>query len=166
MQCPRCNGLLKIPKPYNQVDDDPTCYSCGRSYPHLKPDPPHGIDTNGAKPRRGMQETIHYTGSIEALKTTTCIVNYKAHPSPSVGYPLVEVSCPWCGEVVEVKNWYTRSNTRPKRIVSLTRYESSWRNNPIKEPPSHLGTGRTTVKCTTGHIFILKITNEGTCSWE
>ena len=161
MQCPRCGGFLKIPKSYDQVDDDPTCYSCSRSYPHLKTDPPHGIDTNGAKPRRGIQETIRYTGSIKALKTTTCIVNYKAHPSPSVGYPLLEVTCPWCGQVAEVKNGYTSL----KRRVSLTHYEASWRN-AIKEPPYHPGIGRTSVTCPTGHMFSLKITNEGTCSWE
>ena len=161
MQCPRCNGFIIIPT-YAVDDDDPTCSSCSRSYPHLKPDPPQGINSNGAKPKRGLRETLRYTGSIKSLKTATCIVNYKAHPSPSVSYPLLEVSCPWCGAIIEVKDGYTYP--KASRRTGRT-YEYSWRNL-IEEPQLHTGIGRARVKCPTGHLFTLKITNEGVCSWE
>ena len=162
MYCSRCNGLIIIPTRFLD-DDDPKCSACSRQYPHLKPDPPHGGNNNGAKPRRGLQEIIRYTGSIKALKATTCIVDYKAHPSRSAVYPLLEVSCPWCGQVAEVKDGYIRPTAGHRG--GRGRYKSSWRST-IEKPPLYTGIGYVPVKCPTGHLFKLKITNEGVCSWE
>jgi len=162
MQCPRCNGFILIPT-YTIDDDDPKCSACSRSYPHLKPDHYHEINSNGAKPKRGLRETIRYTGAIKSLKTLTCVVIYKAHPSPAIAYPLLEISCPWCKEVTEVRDGYT--NPAVTRQSSRSRRYGS-RQNFVEEPQPTMRKGSAYIKCPTGHIFSLKITNDGTCSWE
>ena len=158
MQCPRCNGLIIKPTFYDD-DDDPKCSSCSRLFPHLKPATP---EPNGRGRGQGLRDTIRYTGSLESLKDTTCIVHYKPHPSPSVPYPLLEVSCPWCDGVAEVKDASTNPAAKGYRQMK-SRYES---RKGFSMEPHTSRTGGAYVKCSTGHSFRLKISSEGIYSWE
>jgi len=149
----------------NDTDDDPKCSSCSRLYPHLKSAFPKA-HSNGNNSRHGLRDTIRYTGSIESLKGTTCTINYKAHPSPSVAYPLLEVSCPWCTEIAEVRDGI--ANPASGRYKSSRRYVSrrlaSVESKRYAERDTH--TGSAYVKCSSGHMFRLKLTSEGEYSWE
>jgi len=166
MQCPRCKGFIVF-QTYN--DDDPKCSSCSRLYPQLKPIPIES-NSNGAKTRRGLYDTIRYTGLLKSLKDTTCVLTFKPHPTRSVQYPLLEVSCPWCMKITEVKDSTTNPaavgyRTRTKRYVSRKEI-----TNETSEAKKYLNTytrtGNSPVKCPTGHWFWLKITSEGVYSWE
>lgn len=161
MQCPRCNGLI-IFRAYD-ITDDPTCSACSRLFPHLKPATP---EPNGNGKGQGLRDTIRYTGSTESLKGTTCTINYKAHPSPSVAYPLLEVSCPWCVEVTEVRDGI--ANPAAGRYKSTRRYTArKWANVESKQYAERgVQIGSAYVQCPTGHRFRLKLTSEGEYSWE
>ena len=160
MQCPRCNGFIVL-QSYD-VDDDPRCSSCSRLFPHLKPK----AHSNGSNSRHGLRDTIRYTGSIESLKGTTCTISYKAHPSPSVSYPLLEVSCPWCTGVAEIRSGI--ANPAAGGYKSSGRYTArKWANVETKRyAERETNTGGAYVKCPTGHMFRLKLTSEGEYSWE
>ena len=166
MQCPRCNGLIIIPT-YDSNGDDPTCASCSRLYPHLKPPTPKP-NGNGAKPRRGIRDTIRYTGTVESLKGTTCTISYKPHPSPSVAYPLLEISCPWCKGVAESRDSHTNPAARGYNKTGARRYTArKWASREVeRDELVQARTGDNYVTCSTGHMFKLKITSDGIYSWE
>jgi len=159
MKCPRCTGLIIIPAYYS--DDDPKCCTCSRLYPDLKP------VMNGARPRRGLRDTIRYSGSEQALKGMTCVIRFKSHPSVSVMHPLLEISCPWCDGIGESKD----STTNPaiagyRRGVKRYAARALAQQEAKRYAEIRARTGDESVSCPSGHRFKLKIDSKGVYSWE
>jgi len=167
MQCPRCKGFIVF-QTYDD-DDDPRCSSCSRLYPQFKPIPIESHN-NGAKARRGLFDTIRYTGLLKSLKNTTCVLTFKRHPARSVQYPLLEVSCPWCKTIIEVKDSTTNPAAAGYRTTTKRYASRRWINSDTSDVTEYSNipprTGNAPVKCPTGHWFWLKITSEGVYSWE
>lgn len=147
MRCPRCKGFILSAR---EELDDPTCSSCGRTYPELKSlkGPP--------KRRTPMRDVVRYTGTNIHLKkqNKTCKVIFKHHPSPSVPYPLLEITCPWCQDLTTIDRAYGN----PAR--------TGYRNRDGFDPRLQESVSTEYISCRVGHKFQLKLDDGGVYSWE
>lgn len=147
MNCPRCKGFILSSR---DELDDPTCASCGRTYPHLKVKGP-------PKRRARIRDVVRYTGTNAQLKrqNKTCKVIFKHHPSPSVPYPLLEITCPWCEDITVVDVAYSNKTAR-----------IGYRNRDGFDPRLAARSSTEYISCRVGHKFQLKLDDGGVYSWE
>ena len=139
--CKRCGGFIQIPIWDNS---DPVCINCGREYPGLGASAPFSKRKN----KRGLRETIRYSGQNKLWKENLGYINYIRHPTKRVGFPCLEVECPLCGGIVEANS----PSTVPSASMDHIYGSSEAKGSPLA--------------CPRNHLFQLKVNSEGLYSWE
>ena len=152
MRCPRCNGFVLS---VIDEDDDPTCAACGRRYPQPKALKPT------RRTRESLRDTVRYTGPLAHLNKKVCKILFKSHPSPSIPYPLMEVTCPWCEEQTTVDS----ADTNPAAYLNF-RKKRKYKQLVFEAGPAEEHKGVNYVRCKSGHMYKLKLSGEGIYSWE
>ena len=119
--------------------------NCGCEYPEFaQPEEKERKTT-------GLRTTMRYSGKYEHMKGLVGYITYKAHPSPGVTYPLLEVECPSCGELAISQN----AQTNP--AAESVRY---------KKTAAAIKIASQSIYCQKGHAIRLKVDRMGRYTWD
>ena len=146
LKCKRCQGYISVS---TYEDFDPYCVKCVCSYPDLKKN-----SLNGTRKQKGLRETIRYTGNSSHMRNLLGYITYLKHPGKGSVYPMLLVECPTCTAKTEVLSSTANPATRIHGSDDRKFIRNGYR------------VARTSIKCSTGHIFRLKVDAEGIYSWE
>jgi len=145
--CKRCDGYVSTV--YKDCSDyDPFCINCGCTYPELNT----SMNNTKKQKRKGWRDTIRYTGNTLNMKGQLGYITYTQHPNKGSLYPKLIVECPMCTRETESIN----ASTNPYALYNGVQLEFVNGYRIAKQ----------FIKCPTGHLFRLKVNEQGIYSWE
>ena len=143
--CKRCHGYVNMTIETG-LGSDPSCVNCGCSYPELN------TFRNNTKKRKGLREAIRYTGKSHDRKGILGYITYAQHPNKGSLYPMLIVECPTC--------------TKKTKVITTSTNPYALDTGVPPESVNGYKVANQFIKCPTGHLFRLKVNEQGIFSWE